>query len=179
LGGSRCGKWKVARNTLIIFLVSGFWHGANWTYVCWGAFHALLFLPLLISGKNRKYTDTVARGKVLPSLKEAGQMLMTFLLVVIGWVIFRAESIHQAWDYLSRIVVDFHPNLLMCNKEALLSIVILLVVEWLQREKQFGFQLEAKGIFRYRAVRWGMYYALFLFTFFLAGRQEEFIYFQF
>ncbi|MDR0745689.1 MAG: MBOAT family protein, partial [Mediterranea sp.] len=107
LGGSRCSKWKVARNTLIIFLVSGFWHGANWTFICWGAFHALLFLPLLLFGRNRKYTDVVAKGNVLPNLKEACQMLTTFLLVVIGWIIFRAETIHQAWDYLSCIVVDF------------------------------------------------------------------------
>jgi D-alanyl-lipoteichoic acid acyltransferase DltB (MBOAT superfamily) len=179
LGGSRCGKWKAARNTLIIFLVSGFWHGANWTYVCWGAFHSLLFLPLLLSGKNRKYTDTVAKGKVLPGLKEAGQMLATFLLVVIGWVIFRAETIYQAWDYLSCMVVDFHPNIPMFGKKASVFIVILLAVEWLQREKQFGLQLEDKGIFRYRTARWGMYYALSIFTLLLAGTQEEFIYFQF
>lgn len=84
LGGSRCGKWKAARNTLIIFLVSGFWHGANWTFVCWGAFHALLFLPLLLLGKNRKYTGMVAERKLLPNVKETCQMLLTFLLVVIG-----------------------------------------------------------------------------------------------
>jgi D-alanyl-lipoteichoic acid acyltransferase DltB (MBOAT superfamily) len=179
LGGSRCSKWKAVRNTLIIFLVSGFWHGANWTFICWGAFHALLFLPLFLFGKNRKYTDVVAKGRLLPGLKEACQMLITFLFVIIGWIIFRAETIHQAWDYFSRIVVDFHPNTVLCGKKALLSIVILLVVEWLQREKQFGLQLEAKGIFRYRVVRWGTYYALFMSTFILAGRQEEFIYFQF
>jgi D-alanyl-lipoteichoic acid acyltransferase DltB (MBOAT superfamily) len=179
LGGSRCSKWKTVRNTLIIFLVSGFWHGANWTFICWGAFHALLFLPLFLLGKNRKYTDVVAKGRLLPGLKEACQMLITFLCVVIGWIIFRAETIQQAWDYFSRIVVDFHPNTVLCRKNALVSIVILLVMEWLQRDKQFGFQLEARGMLRNRVVRWVVYYALLISTFLLAGQQEEFIYFQF
>ena len=98
LGGSRCSKAKVVRNTFVIFLVSGLWHGANWTFVVWGAFHALLFLPLILMGKNRTHRDTVAADRVLPTLKECGQMLLTFILATIGWVIFRAESITAAWD---------------------------------------------------------------------------------
>ena len=93
LGGSRVSKVKVVRNTFIIFLVSGFWHGANWTFIAWGAYHAILFLPLILTGKNRKYTNQVAEGRWLPTLKEAGQMLLTFFLTMIGWIIFRAESI--------------------------------------------------------------------------------------
>lgn len=179
LGGSRCGKWKVARNTLIIFLVSGFWHGANWTFVCWGAFHALLFFPLFILGKNRKYKDVVAKGRLLPTAKEMCQMTFTFLLAVIGWVIFRAESIRQAWDYLAGMVTRFHFCMPEYGKKAMTYIFILLIVEWLQREKQFGLQLDMRGVFRYRAVRWGTYYILFLVSLLLAGQQEEFIYFQF
>ena len=179
LGGSRCGRWKVARNTMVIFLVSGFWHGANWTFITWGAFHALLFLPLFVSGRNRKYTDVVACGKRLPSLKEAGQMLVTFLLAVTGWILFRAVSLHQAWDYMGCMVAHFRPAMPEYGKKALIYILILLVVEWLQREKQFGLQLDAEGIFRYRAVRWGVYYAVFIASILLAGMQEEFIYFQF
>ena len=166
LGGSRCGKWKAMRNTLIIFLVSGFWHGANWTFICWGAFHALLFLPLFIMGKNRKNKDVC-------------QMFITFLLVVIGWIIFRAENIHQAWDYIMRMVTRFDFVLPAHGKDPLIYIAILLVVEWFQREKQFGLQIEEKGIFRYQAVRWTLYYVLFITTLLLAGQQEEFIYFQF
>lgn len=179
LGGSRCKKWKVARNTLIIFLVSGFWHGADWTFVCWGAFHALLFFPLFILGRNRKYTDVVACGKRLPSLKEAGQMLATFSLAVVGWILFRAETIHQAWDYMVCMVTRFHPAMPEYGKKALIYILILLIIEWLQREKQFGLQFDAEGIFRYRAVRWSAYYALFIGSILCAGTQEEFIYFQF
>ena len=179
LGGSRCGKWKAMRNTLIIFLVSGFWHGANWTFICWGAFHALLFLPLFIMGKNRKNKDVVAQGRLFPDIKEVCQMFITFLLVVIGWIIFRAENIHQAWDYIMRMVTRFDFVLPAHGKDPLIYIAILLVVEWFQREKQFGLQIEEKGIFRYQAVRWTLYYVLFITTLLLAGQQEEFIYFQF
>lgn len=179
LGGSRCGKWKVARNTLIIFLVSGFWHGANWTFICWGAFHALLFFPLFILGKNRKYKEVVAKGRLLPTAKEICQMVFTFLLAMIGWIIFRAETIRQAWDYLACMVTKFHICMPEYGKKALAYILILMTIEWLQREKQFGLQLDLKGIFRYRTVRWGIYYILFIASLLFAGQQEEFIYFQF
>lgn len=179
LGGSRCSKWRAMCNTLIIFLVSGFWHGANWTFICWGVFHALLFLPLFFMGKNRKYKDVVARGRLLPNVKEMFQMIGTFLLVVIGWIIFRAENIHQAWDYIVCMVTKFNFHFPAHGKDPLIYIAILIVVEWLQREKQFGLQIEEKGIFRYQAVRWGFYYVLFITTLLLAGNQEEFIYFQF
>ena len=82
LGGSRVGKWKSVRNTFIIFLVSGFWHGANWTFICWGLFHALLFLPLLLTSSNRKYRGIVAEGKLLPSWKEAIQNTLWLLPVL-------------------------------------------------------------------------------------------------
>lgn len=179
LGGSRCGRWKAMRNTIIIFLVSGFWHGANWTFICWGAYHALLFLPLFLAGKNRKYTNVVAEGRLFPSLREALQMLSTFLLAVIGWIIFRAENIQQAWDYIVRMVTKFSFTMPAHGKDPLIYIAVLLVVEWLQRDKQFGLQIENKGIFRHATVRWILYYVLFITTLLLAGRQEEFIYFQF
>lgn len=179
LGGSRCGKWKAMRNTLIIFLVSGLWHGANWTFICWGAFHALLFLPLFIMGKNRKNKDIVARSRLFPNLKEGCQMFITFLLVVIGWIIFRAENIHQAWDYIICMVTKFDFVLPAHGKDPLIYIAILLVVEWFQRGKQFCLQIEEKGIFRHQAIRWTLYYVLFIITLLLAGQQEEFIYFQF
>lgn len=180
LGGSRCAQWKVARNTMIIFLVSGFWHGANWTFICWGLFHALLFFPLLFAGKNRKYTDVVAKGKLLPSTKECFQMLGTFLLAVIGWIIFRAETIHQAWDYMVCMVTKFQPCMPQYGKKALLYIFVLLLVEWFQREKQHGLQLDdCKGVMKYRLVRWGMYVLLSLIVLSLSGVQAEFIYFQF
>ena len=94
-------KAVIIRNTFIIFLLSGFWHGANWTFIAWGAYHAFLFLPLILLGKNRRYRDTVAtitlpdgttKSKLLPTWRETEQMLFTFVLVVFGWIIFRATG---------------------------------------------------------------------------------------
>ena len=178
LGGSRVSKAKVVRNTFIIFLVSGFWHGANWTFIAWGAYHAILFLPLILTGKNRKYTNQVAEGRWLPSLKEIGQMLLTFFLAVMGWIIFRAESIGQAWKYVCG----------MCNKNMftmpdakgnsalILNIIILLLVEWIQRGKSHALELSAihKGY-----IRWAIYFAVLFILFAFGGNATNFIYFQF
>ena len=107
LGGSREGKNKQLRNTFIIFFTSGLWHGANWTFILWGIYHALLFLPLMIIGKTKKYTETVAEGRSLPSIKEFFMMLLTFALIVFGWIIFRANNITEFVDYLYCIVNNF------------------------------------------------------------------------
>ncbi|EKU89035.1 MBOAT family O-acyltransferase [Bacteroides oleiciplenus] len=180
LGGSRCVRWKVMRNTLIIFLVSGFWHGANWTFITWGAYHALLFFPLMLWGKNRKYTNSVAAGRFLPSVKEFGQMLFTFLLALIGWIIFRAENIGQAWDYLGRMCSSSLLDIsIRWGKSALLYIVLLVIVEWFQRDKQHALQITGKGILLYTPVRWIIYFTIILFILLFAGGQTDFIYFQF
>ena len=101
LGGSRVSKPKAIRNVFIIFLVSGFWHGANWTFIAWGGIHALLFIPLFLRGTNRKNTsDVVAEGRWLPSPRELIQMGWTFTAVTIAWVFFRADSVGIAMDYL-------------------------------------------------------------------------------
>ena len=180
LGGSRRGKWKTIRNTFIIFLVSGMWHGANWTFICWGAYNALLFMPLLIVGRNRRYTDVVAQGRLLPSFKELLQIVVTFLLVVVGWIIFRAENINDAFNYITLMATDFTPHLPEHGKSALLYIAILMIVEWLHRDRQFGLQIsDGGGLLARREVRWTIYVILALFTLLCAGTQEEFIYFQF
>jgi D-alanyl-lipoteichoic acid acyltransferase DltB (MBOAT superfamily) len=104
LGGSKGGKWSALRNIFIIFLLSGFWHGANWTYIAWGAYHAMLYVPLFVFNLNRSHTDEiVAYKRALPNVKELGQMILTFILVTVGWILFRSESIFSAWDYLSAI----------------------------------------------------------------------------
>ncbi|KAA6325347.1 Peptidoglycan O-acetyltransferase [termite gut metagenome] len=177
LGGSRVGKWKSFRNTMVIFLVSGFWHGANWTFIIWGAYHALLFLPLLLFGKNRKYTGMVATGRLFPSFKEIIQMLLTFSLVVVGWVIFRAENIAQAWDYLYRIFSSSLFTLPDRGRMALIYSMMLVAIEWFQRDKQHALQID--NVVKYRIVRWGIYFFIALYTITNAGDQAEFIYFQF
>jgi D-alanyl-lipoteichoic acid acyltransferase DltB (MBOAT superfamily) len=181
LGGSRVSKAKVIRNTFIIFLVSGFWHGANWTFLGWGAFHALLFLPLILLGKNRKNTNTVAEGRLLPSVKEFGQMILTFGLVVIGWVFFRAETITQAFDYIVHMfdASMLSMPLLFKKKELILPIIVSLVVllgfEWKNRTAQYGLQLAHVPVI----IRWFIYVVLCLCMLRFQGEASTFIYFQF
>ena len=179
LGGSRVSKIKVVRNTFAIFLVSGFWHGANWTFIAWGAFHAVLFLPLILLEKNRKYTNIVAEGKILPSIKELFQMLATFLLVVVGWVFFRANSIDQAFVYLSRMIQWDTLKVLysiFMHKEFWLALAML-IIEWFGRNDRFG--LERLGIKWNPILRYAMYYAILLLIFLSIGKKQVFIYFHF
>ena len=178
LGGSRCSKAKIIRNTFVIFLVSGLWHGANWTFIAWGAFHALLFLPLILMGKNRKYRDTVAEGRLLPSLKEVGQMLLTFFLVTIGWIIFRAENIGQAWAYVCRICdasLFSMPFLYVGAKKTALFALLMLVVEWLFKDRRFAWDFS--GVPKWIPVVAS--YALILVILEFAAHSQSFIYFQF
>jgi Predicted membrane protein involved in D-alanine export len=179
LGGSRVSKAKVVRNTFIIFLVSGFWHGANWTFIAWGAFHAVLFLPLILLEKNRKNTGTVAEGKFLPSIKEIFQILLTFLLVVIGWVFFRADSIGQAFAYLGGMMdVSLFTPIIAETKFAFkiaFFIFCMLAMEWIQRSKQHGLEISSINKWLRRAI-----YAFIIFSIvWFMGENEEFIYFQF
>jgi D-alanyl-lipoteichoic acid acyltransferase DltB (MBOAT superfamily) len=179
LGGSRCSTAKVMCNTLIIFTVSGFWHGANWTFIVWGIYHALLFFPLLLRGKNRKYTDVVAASKFLPTVKEFFQMFTTFLLSVIGWVIFRANSLTEAGLYLWNMVTKFNLTIPPAGKLGLPYILIFTIIEWLQREKEHPLCLERGLFFCYKPIRFIVYSLLFLSLFIFKGMQQQFIYFQF
>ena len=180
LGGSRVSKAKVVRNTFIIFLLSGFWHGANWTFIAWGAYHAILFLPLILTGKNRKYTNQVAEGRILPTLKETGQMLLTFFLVVFGWIIFRAESIGQAWEYVCGM---FDRSLLSIPQSGssrmiryVVCIVLLLVMEWFQRGREHGLEISRFASYLRFAL---LIIVIEVILVFMAGTPSQFIYFQF
>ncbi len=174
LGGSRVSKWKVVRNTFIIFIVSGFWHGANWTFICWGAFHAILFLPLILADRNRKYTNTIAEGRMLPTWTDLLQMLLTFVLATIGWIIFRAESTEQALQFFGAI---FNKSLLQIPliSKSFIFVIIMIVVEWINRKKEHPFQIAIKS----KILRYLIYYALALSIVYFSGHQETFIYFQF
>ena len=179
LGGSRGGTWMKVRNTFIIFIVSGFWHGANWTFIVWGALNALYFLPLLLLNKNRSNTDTVAQGKHLPSFKEFYQIGITFSLTVLAWVFFRAENIEHAISYISEI---FSSSLFTIPKvrprNTILLITIFVVIEWLGREGQYA--IAHLGIKWKRPIRWSLYISLILLIFYTRNFKENiFIYFQF
>jgi D-alanyl-lipoteichoic acid acyltransferase DltB (MBOAT superfamily) len=176
LGGSRCAKWKIVRNTWLIFLVSGLWHGANWTFVAWGAYHALLFMPLLLTGKNRQYTDTVAENRALPAWKELFAILSTFVFVVIGWIIFRAENIHQAFAYMSKICSSSLFAIPVNGRLSLLFSAVLIIVEWFGRKNQYALE---KIPFKNIMFRWSIYFIILMLIFHYAKEQNAFIYFQF
>jgi D-alanyl-lipoteichoic acid acyltransferase DltB (MBOAT superfamily) len=177
LGGSRCVRWKVIRNTLIVFFVSGLWHGANWTFICWGLYHGLLFLPYLLLKKKTKFEHDIAENTVIPSLKEAMQVFVTFCLVVVGWILFRAQSIQEAVGYISRMFTDGTTSVSDVDKKTLIFICVLLICEWINRKKQFGMQLnltKVRPIYRY-----SIYITLMFLILLFSGRATLFIYFQF
>lgn len=167
-------KAVIVRNTFIIFLVSGLWHGANWTFVLWGAYHAILFLPLILLGTNRKYMDS-------PTLKDFPRILLTFILVVFGWIIFRATGMKTLTAWITGI---FSPSLFsipwLVNRDyyipTFVSIGILIVAEWLLRERSHGLDLSNVSSALIRNI---IYMVLLLWFFVAGGHATNFIYFQF
>jgi D-alanyl-lipoteichoic acid acyltransferase DltB (MBOAT superfamily) len=178
LGGSRGSVYQKIRNVCIIFLVSGFWHGANWTFVFWGLIHSCFFLPLLIGGKNRKYTDCVAAGRVWPNSQELIGMASTFLMAVFAWVFFRAENINMAVNYVWRIVVcsgGLHLSGLSIGTAPLIGVCGLMSVEWFNREYSHGLS----RLPLHRWARWCLYCLLVTIIVLFKSSQQTFIYFQF
>lgn len=175
LGGSQEGKWKSIRNIFIIFLVSGFWHGASWTFIFWGLFHSILFLPTFMFNKNRKYTSsTIAQGILLPSLKEFINLVTTFLLVTIGWVFFRSETIGDSFSYLTLMIsnIDIVTHL---SPKIIVYILFLVLVDWTQRFNERNlFSNFPKFIFRIFVI-----ICVFLILINFKNESQQFIYFDF
>lgn len=182
LGGSRGGVKIKIRNTLIIFIVSGFWHGANWTFIIWGLINALYFIPILLQNKNRDHLSIVAKGSIFPTYIEVYQILRTFLLTVIAWIFFRAEDISQAISYLLR-VFDYSllsiPQLITPKIDmvfTLFLIIFFIIIEWLNREKEYGLEISHLS----KIKRWGTYILLIILIItFGVFNKTDFIYFQF
>ncbi|MBR1687700.1 MAG: MBOAT family protein [Prevotella sp.] len=173
LGGSRGSRWLTLRNTLCVFLLSGLWHGANWTFVAWGAYSALFFIPAILSGKRaRQMADE-------PSWWELPRILLTFAAVAVGWVLFRSATIPEAIGYLTRMLTAGGTGGWGVGKQALLWCVLLLTAEWLQRRRPCVLQLPTVGWLRHPAVRWMIYYVVLCCVVFMRGEEQTFIYFQF
>lgn len=178
-GGSKGGTWMKIRNTFIIFILSGFWHGANWTFIIWGFLNALYILPSVLLHTNRNNLDIVAKGKILPSIKDFFQIGITFSLTVFAWIFFRAKDVHHAFEYISGI---FSPSLFLMPDLPESGIIILFLVsicfliEWLGRENNFA--LGKISIFP-TPVSWSVYLGLILLLFVFQGKEQAFIYFQF
>lgn len=187
LGGSSGGTTTVIRNTFIIFLISGIWHGANWTFIFWGALNALLFVPLMILGRNRNNLEIVATDRALPSVKELAQIGITFLLITITWIFFRAPSIGTAFEILSKIcssslfhfpgIIQHVTNSIIFPKTILLLIVILFVMEWLSRRGEHG--LSVISSVAHPGLRMTAYLILVFMLFWFGQPSRQFIYFQF
>ena len=179
LGGSRCAKWKQVRNTFAIFLVSGLWHGANWTFVCWGAFHAMLFLPLLLGGRNRRHLDQTASGSSLPSTGELSAMALTFLLAVIGWTFFRAQDMGECTRWLCHMANPaswgFVRDLPHELGAALAAVAVMFAAEWFNRREPFGFARYPRST----VPRWLLYFLVSGLIVFYTPGSQTFIYFQF
>lgn len=185
LGGNRVSRLKNVRNVGVVFLVSGLWHGANWTFVAWGVYHALLFIPLRIMGVKGHFDQPVAAGKVLPSVKELCQMLLTFALVVVGWILFRSDSMAQAMTYMHGMAAPCSVGevlaALRMAKMPMAFGVVMIIAEWLQRTKQHALQIDGNWCvpLRMRSVRWALYVLIGAATVWFQGAQQSFIYFQF
>ena len=182
LGGSKGGIWMKVRNTFIIFLVSGFWHGANWTFIIWGLLNALFIMPSIIFNTNRTNLDIVAQGKLFPTLKEFLSILFTFSLTVFAWIFFRSNTIDQALGYISRIFsasffsvplvkVDMYDTYIYA------LVMLFIIIEWLGREQKYALAQVMPN--KPKVYRWAFYYLLIVIIFIFAGSNQEFIYFQF
>ena len=189
LGGSKGGTWMKVRNTFIIFIVSGFWHGANWTFIMWGLLNAIYIMPSILFNTNRNNLDMVAQGKMFPTLKELFQMIATFSVTVIAWIFFRAQSISHAFDYVRDLFAGLFSAAAYKEAAHYLAheigfvlpalLVFFMIIEWIGRENQYAIQ---KWGFNYsKPVRWAFYYAILMVIFYFAGtgNEQEFIYFQF
>ena len=177
------------RNTFAIFLVSGFWHGANWTFIIWGALNAIYFLPLLLTNNNRNNLGVVAEGKLFPSLRELFAMLTTFSLTVFAWIFFRAENLSHAFSYIRGVFsMSFFESFQIIRSlndlfdlvTTITLVITLLILEWLTRNykhpMEYFYKNKINNIFRY------FVYFLIILTIILFGNfidNQQFVYFQF
>ena len=182
LGGSQGGTWMKIRNTIIIFVVSGFWHGANWTFIIWGLLNALYILPSIFFKTNRNHLDIVAQHTYLPSWKELFQIILTFNLTVFAWIFFRATSLTHAMQYISAMFswsLFSMPTKMPANYNTFIMIGFFFCMEWLGRKDQFA--IATFGLQWKRPLRWLFYYMLIIIILYCVNtkEQQEFIYFQF
>jgi len=173
LGGSKKGKWMSIRNVFIIFIVSGFWHGANLTFIIWGLSHSMLYLILSLRNQNRRFTTViVAENSLFPSLKECYQITITFLSVMLAWVFFRSDSVTDAFLYLLRMFTDIaFPNV---YRSGFIYVILIVLFDWWNRKDERK-PLNINSFY----FRWTSYVILIILILGHSGQKNEFIYFQF
>ncbi len=159
LGGSKGSTWMKVRNTFIIFIVSGFWHGANWTFIVWGVLNALYIMPSIIFNTNRTNLEIVAKGKYLPNLKDLISIGFTFCLTGFAWIFFRAENLNHAMTYISQIFSSSIFTIPSVRPRPLVILLVLfIIIEWFGRENKYA--LEKFGLKIPHVIRWVFYYIL-------------------
>jgi alginate O-acetyltransferase complex protein AlgI len=178
LGGSKGNMWMKIRNTFIIFIVSGFWHGANWTFIVWGFLNALYIMPSILFNTNRNNLEIVAKGNYFPSIKEFFAIIITFSLTVLAWIFFRAASVGEAFQYITKMLSaslftmpEVHPKML------LLLLLFFIFIEWIGREGEYAIATLFTN--KTRSIKWAFYLCICIVIFLVQGKQQEFIYFQF
>lgn len=183
LGGSKGGNWMRIRNTFIIFIVSGFWHGANWTFIIWGFLNALFIMPSIVLKTNRNNLNIVAEGRLFPNFREIIQLIVTFTLACFAWIFFRSNSVSDAFEYIGRIFstlrlgIGYPYKLLQGDLKVLIFVAIMLIFEWFMREELHPLRKPFTKL--PTAARWIIYFLLAVLVLLFAGEQAEFIYFQF
>ena len=176
-------KLITCRNIMIVFLLSGLWHGADWSFVAWGAYHGLLLVLLILLNRNTKYEHVVAYDRWYPNVKEIGQMMMVFMLATIGWILFRADTMGQAWEYLCGICDKslFSIPYLMTRAyyiPTFLLVAVMFVVEWLTRRERNP--LAISKVIPNKYLRWVIYWVIIALIYEYGNfAYNQFIYFQF
>lgn len=175
LGGNRVSKWKIVRNTFITFIVSGFWHGANWTFIVWGGVNALFILPSILKSNTNK--NIVTKENSILSLKEFLQIISTFLVTIIIWIFFRSETVFDAFSYINSMFCNFSWNLdyKINNSFVFLFLLFFIILEW--RGRFFNYAIEK--VSNHSWINYSFYYLLLIIIFVFAGEHQKFIYFQF
>ena len=172
IGGSNGTVKRTVLNIFIIFLVSGFWHGANWTFIVWGGLNALYFVPIFLMRRNRDNLGHI--NAFWPGWRTFSNILLTFSLTVFAWVFFRAENMAHAFDYLTGIF-SFQGGK-WYGGDYLPLAVIMMVWEWVMRKREFA--LDFTGVIS-KWQRWVIYIIIALVILFFFGEEQAFIYFQF
>jgi len=176
------GNWGMIMSIIITFVLIGMWHGANWTFALFGLYHGLLYIPLILSGAFYKKAKLKTNKLGLPTLKDFGQMLLTFTLVVIGLIIFRADNVGQVWEYVcgmcqyGTLKASYRFFVQPDIRSISLSIIVMLVLEWCQRKKTCVLDL---SMVKSKALRYSIYFLVLTSIFVFGGHSENFIYFQF
>lgn len=175
---------KLQKKGLVIsiiatFILVGFWHGANWTFIVFGLLHGIYFVPLVYSG-TMNTSDIMAKGKWFPSFKETYKMMALFVLVMMTDVIFRVDSVAMALDYFKGIfsssIIEYPASYITANTLMIVALIgFFMLVEWVNREKKHDFEISNYNVY----LRWSSYIFIFLLILFFGRSSDTFIYFQF